>query len=199
MNIKQFIMTNVISKIKGSVKNWWVFFIVGILLIIGSIWIFRTPVESFINLAQIFSILILISGVFSIIFAFTNKDKIENWGLYLVGGILDVVVGFILLSYPGITLVVFSLFIGFWLMFRGFNTISTSLELKKEGVNDWGWILLLGVLITIFAFMSIVNPLIGASYLVFTLALAIFLLGIANIFLSIKLRKIKTTVKDITG
>ena len=199
MNTKQFIMTNVISKLKGTVKNWWVFLIVGVLLIIASIWIFRTPIESFINLALIFSVLILISGVFSIIFAFTNKDKIENWGLYLVGGILDVVVGFILLSYPGITLVVFSLFIGFWLMFRGFNTISTSLELKKEGVMNWGWILLFGVLITIFAFMSIVNPLIGASYLVFTLAFAIFLLGIANIFLSLQLRKVKSAVKDING
>ena len=192
-------MTNVISKLKGTVKNWWVFLIVGVLLIIASIWIFRTPIESFINLALIFSILILISGVFSIIFAFTNKDKIENWGLYLVGGILDVVVGFILLSYPGITLVVFSLFIGFWLMFRGFNTISTSLELKKEGVMNWGWILSFGVLITIFAFMSIVNPLIGASYLVFTLAFSIFLLGIANIFLSLQLRKVKSAVKDING
>jgi len=199
MNTKQFIMTNVISKLKGTVKNWWVFLIVGVLLIIASIWIFRTPIESFINLALIFSVLILISGVFSIIFAFTNKDKIENWGLYLVGGILDVVVGFILLSYPGITLVVFSLFIGFWLMFRGFNTISTSLELKKEGVMNWGWILLFGVLITIFAFMSIVNPLIGASYLVFTLAFSIFLLGIANIFLSLQLRKVKSAVKDING
>lgn len=190
-------MANVISKIKGTVKNWWVFLIVGILLIIGSVWIFRTPVESFIGLAQIFSIMILISGVFSIIFAFTNKEEINNWGLYLVGGILDVAVGFILLSYPGITLVVFSLFIGFWLMFRGFNTISTALELKKVGVGDWAWILFLGVLIIIFAFMSIVNPLIGASYLVFTLALAIFLLGVANIFLGLRLRKVKSTVDKI--
>jgi len=190
-------MANVISKIAGTVKNWWVFLLIGILLIIASIWIFRTPVESFINLAQIFSILILISGVFSIIFAFTNKEEMDNWGAYLVGGILDVIVGFILLSYPGITLVVFSLFIGFWLLFRGFNTISTSLELKKEGVKDYGWILLLGILVIIFALMSIVNPLIGASYLVFTLAFAIFLLGVANIFLSLRLRKLKTAVNKI--
>ena len=191
-------MANVISKIKGTVKHWWVFLIIGILLIIGSYWIFSTPVESFISLAQIFSILILISGFFTIIFAFTNKEEINNWGLYLVGGILDVVVGFILLSYPGITLVVFSLFIGFWLLFRGFNTISTSLELKKEGAANWGSILLLGILVIIFALMSIVNPLIGASYLVFTLAFAIFLLGTANIFLSLQLRKVKTAVNEIT-
>ena len=169
-------MTNVISKLKGSVKNWWVFLIVGILLIIGSIWIFRTPISSFINLAMIFSALILASGVFSIIFAFTNKEDIDNWGLYLVGGILDVLVGIILLSYPGITIVVLSLFIGFWLLFRGFNTISTALKLKKEGATDWGWILVFGILVTIFAFMSIVHPLIGASYLIFTLSFSILLL-----------------------
>jgi len=190
-------MTNVISKLKGSVKNWWVFLIVGILLIIGSIWIFRTPISSFINLAMIFSTLILVSGVFSIIFAFTNKEDIDNWGLYLVGGILDVLVGIILLSYPGITIVVLSLFIGFWLLFRGFNTISTALKLKKEGATDWGWILVFGILVTIFAFMSIVHPLIGASYLIFTLSFSILLLGVANIFLGLQLRKVKTTAENI--
>ena len=190
-------MTNVISKLKGSVKNWWVFLIVGILLIIGSIWIFRTPISSFINLAMIFSALILASGVFSIIFAFTNKEDIDNWGLYLVGGILDVLVGIILLSYPGITIVVLSLFIGFWLLFRGFNTISTTLKLKKEGATDWGWIWVFGILVTIFAFMSIVHPLIGASYLIFTLSFSILLLGVANIFLGLQLRKIKAAAEDI--
>ena len=192
-------MTNVISKIKGSVKNWWVFLIVGILLILGSIWIFRTPIGSFINLAMIFSAMILVYGVFSVLFAFTNKDDIDNWGLYLVGGIMDILVGLILLSYPGITIVVLSLFIGFWLLFRGFNTISTALKLKKEGANDWGWILLFGVLVTIFAFISIVNPLIGASYLIFTLSFSILLLGVANIFLSLQLRKLKTLAESIVN
>ena len=78
--------------------------------------------------------------------------------------------------------------------------ISAQMEFdKKEGVLNWGWILLFGVLIIIFAFMSIVNPLIGAGYLVFTLAFSIFLLGIANIFLALQLRKVKSAVKDITG
>ena len=39
-----------------------------------------------------------------------------------------------------------------------------------------GWILFFGILVTIFAFMAIVNPLIGASYLVYTLALALLFL-----------------------
>lgn len=190
-------MSNAISAIAGTVKNWWVFLIIGILLLIGSYYMFTTPVESFIGLAGLFSALILVSGLFRVFFALTNKDDIENFGLYLAGGVLDVIVGFILLKYPGMTLVLFSLFIGFWLLFRGFNIISISFQVKKQEDSNWFWILLLGIMVVIFAFMAIVNPLIGASYLVITLALAIMFAGIANLFLALRLRKVKSKVKDV--
>jgi len=190
-------MSNAISAITGTIKNWWVFLIIGILLLIGSYYMFSTPVESFIGLAGLFSALILVSGLFRIFFALTNKDDIENFGLYLAGGVLDVIVGFLLLKYPGITLVLFSLFIGFWLLFRGFNVISISFQVKKMEDSNWFWILLFGILVVIFAFMAIINPLIGASYLVITLALAIMFAGIANIFLALRLRKVKSTVQEV--
>ena len=190
-------MSNIISKVSGTVKNWWVFLIVGILLLISAYWMFTTPVESFIGLASLFSALIFVSGIFSVFFALTNKDDIDNFGLYLAGGVLDIIIGFILLKYPGLTIVLFSMFIGFWLLFRGFNMISVSFKIKSVGDGNWGWILLFGILIVIFAMMSIINPLIGASYLVYTLAFTLLLLGFANIALSLRLRKIKSAVRDV--
>ena len=190
-------MSNAISAITGTIKNWWVFLIIGILLLIGSYYMFSTPVESFVGLAGLFSALILVSGLFRIFFALTNKDDIENFGLYLAGGVLDVIVGFLLLKYPGITIVLFSLFIGFWLLFRGFNVISISFQVKKMEDSNWFWILLFGILVVIFGFMAIINPLIGASYVVITLALAIMFAGIANIFLAVRLRKVKSKVQDV--
>ena len=190
-------MSNAISAITGTIKNWWVFLIIGILLLIGSYYMFSTPVESFVGLAGLFSALILVSGLFRIFFALTNKDDIENFGLYLAGGVLDVIVGFLLLKYPGITIVLFSLFIGFWLLFRGFNVISISFQVKKLEDSNWFWILLFGILVVIFAFMAIIKPLIGASYLVITLALAIMFAGIANIFLALRLRKVKSKVQEV--
>ena len=190
-------MSNLISNVTGTVKNWWVFLIMGILLLISAYWMFTTPVESFIGLASLFSARIFVSGLFSVFFALTNKDDIDNFGLYLAGGILDVIIGFILLKYPGLTLVLFSMFIGFWLLFRGFNMISISFKIKSIGDGNWGWILLFGILIVIFAMMSIINPLIGASYLVFTLAFTLVLFGIGNIALALRLRKVKSKVKDL--
>jgi uncharacterized membrane protein HdeD (DUF308 family) len=183
-------MSNIISEAKGTAKNWWVFIIIGILFIIGSIWIFKTPKGSFVGLATFFSVLILISGIFSIIFAFTNK----NWGMSLIGGILNLFIGIILLSYPGMTLVLFSLFVSFWLMFSGFNTIGTAMDLKKDGADNWGWVLFFGILITIFAFMAVMDPILGAGYLVYTLAISLFLLGIANFSLAFELKKINHVV-----
>ncbi|MGI9533194.1 HdeD family acid-resistance protein [Lutimonas sp.] len=190
-------MSNLISAVTGTVKNWWVFLILGILLLISSYWMFTTPVESFIGLASLFSALIFVSGLFNVFFALTNKEDIENFGLYLAGGIFDVIIGFILLKYPGLTIVLFSMFIGFWLLFRGFNLISVAFNLKSIGASDWGWILLFGILVVIFAMMSIINPLIGASYLVYTLAFTLLLLGVANITLALRLRKIKSKASDL--
>jgi len=190
-------MSNLISKVSHTIKNWWVFLIIGVLLVLSSFWMFSTPVESFIGLASLFSALIFVSGLFSIIFALSNRDNIENFGLYLAGGILDVIIGFILLKYPGMTLVLFSLFIGFWLLFRGFNLISLSIRTKSSGNEGWGWILTFGILVVIFAMLSIINPLIGASYLVYTLAFTLLLFGVANIALGLKFRKVKVGAKKI--
>jgi len=45
--------------------------------------------------------------------------------------------------------------------------------------------------------MAIINPLIGATYLVFTLALALLFAGVANIMLSLRLKKVKSKVKEV--
>ena len=190
-------MSNLVSKVSGTIKNWWIFLILGVLLLMSAYWMFTTPVESFVGLASLFSALIFVSGLFSVFFAISNKDDIDNFGLYLAGGLLDVLIGFILLKYPGLTLVLFSMFIGFWLLFRGFNLVSVSFKIKKSGDGNWGWILFLGIMVVIFAMMSIVNPLIGASYLVYTLAFTLVLFGIANIALGLKLKNLKSDVQDL--
>ena len=195
---KFMMMNNLVSVAKGSVKNWWIFLLIGTLLLGGAIYMFSKPLESLIGLSGFFSFLILASGVLAIVFAIVNKDDIDNWGLHLAGGILDILIGFILLKYPQISVVLISLFVGFWLMFRGVNTVSTAFKLKKEGADNWIWILIMGIIISLFAFLSIVNPLIGASYLIYTLALSMLFLGLANIFIALKLENIKGGLKDFT-
>lgn len=189
-------MSNLISKVSGTVKNWWVLLIIGILLIIGAVWMFKAPAESFLSLVTFLSTLILISGILTVFFAFVNKDQIDNWGVFLAGGILDILIGFIFLKFPGVTIVLFAMFVGFWLLFKGANIISSSFDLKREGESNWWWVLIMGILTVVFAVMAIANPILGVGYVVYTLAFAFLLLGIANIFLSFQLKKVKSRVGD---
>jgi len=190
-------MSNIISKVSGTVKNWWVLFIIGVLLVLGAFWMFKTPIESFLGLIWFISTLILISGVLTVFFAFINKDQIDNWGMFLSGGILDIVIGLIFLNFPGVTIILFSIFVGFWLLFRGANVISASFDLKKDKVSNWVWVLFMGIFTVIFAVMAIANPILGVGYVIFTLAFAFLLLGFANIFISLQLRKLKGRVSDL--
>ena len=190
-------MENTISRVAHSVKNWWVLLIMGILMIIGAVWMFKTPIGSFAGIVLFFSILILISGVLSVFFAFSNKEDLDNWGLYLAGGILDVIVGFILLKHPAKAVVIFSVFIGLWLLFRGISSISSAYKLKKDGVENWGWVLIFGIFTTIFALMAVLyKPLLGGAYLAYMLAFGFLLLGIVYIFISLQLRKVKFRIVD---
>ena len=189
-------MANVISKTIKIVKNWWLLLLTGILLIIGSVWVFFTPLESYVNLAWIFSILVLANGISYVIFSISNHKELEGWGWYLAGGLFEIIIGIVLIYYPEISIIILPLVVGFWFMFRGAQIVAASLELKKYGFLDWGWIMLFGVALTIMAFFMILDPLFGFFNVVYLTSLALLTFGVANIWISLKLKKIKSKTID---
>jgi uncharacterized membrane protein HdeD (DUF308 family) len=189
-------MTNVISQAVSIVKNWWVFLLSGILLIVGSIYVFITPVESYVALAWLFSVLVLANGISYVYFSISNHKELEGWGWYLAGGIFEIILGVVLIYYPDLSIMMLPLFVGFWFMFRGAQIIAASLDLKKYGFLDWGWLMLFGIALTIMSFFMILDPLFGFFNVVWLTSLALLLLGVSNIMISLKLKKIKSKTID---
>ena len=85
-------METIFDEIQESVKNWWLSLILGIIFVGVGICLMFAPLDSYIALSIIFSITILISGIFEILFAVTNRH-VSSWGWYLVGGIIDILIG----------------------------------------------------------------------------------------------------------
>lgn len=189
-------MSNIISNSIKTIKYWWLFLVSGILLIAGSFYVFYAPEESYVSLAWIFSILVLVNGISNIFFSISNRKNLNGWGWYLTGGIFEILLGIILIYYPAISIVLLPVFIGFWLLFRGINVIGSSLDLKGLGILDWGWFLLLGVALTFIASTMILLPIIGHFTVLLLTGVGLFLLGVANIVLSIQLKKIKSYTLD---
>jgi uncharacterized membrane protein HdeD (DUF308 family) len=192
-------MNTLSDAISSSVKNWWWFIIKGLLLITAGAAIFARPLEGYVGLSILFSIVILGVGLTQIFFSIGNSDLLKGWGWTFASGIIDVIIGIYLLSFPIVTMATLPYIVGFWLMFRSFYLIGSSFDLKTLGVPGWGWLLAGGILLLILAFGILYYPAAGAVSIIAYSGSAFFVAGIFNIVLAIKFRTIKKDVKGFEG
>ncbi|NOX85157.1 MAG: hypothetical protein GXO86_04195 [Chlorobi bacterium] len=114
-----------------------------------------------------------------------------GWGWQFASGIIDVLIGSVLITYPELTMKILPFIVGFWLMFSGGIAIGVSFEIKSLGAKSWEWLFLLGILTIIFSFILIINPVFGGLTIVYMTSISfIFLPGI---FQTISFFQIKKT------
>lgn len=182
--------TTFLKSIRDTIKYWYVPLIIGILFLGIGIWVFVTPLKSYLGLSVLFSISFFVSGVFEIFFSISNRKTMDSWGWSLAMGILNLVIGVMLLSTPSISILTLPLYVGFVLLFRGLMAISLSYELKDYGIIDWGNLLAIGILSTIFAIILLWNPLLAGMTIVIWTALAFLTMGGFSIYFSFRLKKL---------
>src|SRR5476649_1728441 len=130
----------ILETIQSDIKNWWLFILKGLVFIGAGIYVFCSPLASYIGLSVLFSMVIIISGIGQIFFASVNSTM-KGWGWSLISGILDLIIGIYLFSYPLITMTTLPLFLGFWLLFRSFYLMGIAFELRSYGVSSWAGLL----------------------------------------------------------
>jgi uncharacterized membrane protein HdeD (DUF308 family) len=183
-------MKSFIEKNSFAIKYWWLSLVLGVLFIIFGIWLLMNPLTSYAALSILFSAFMLISGMFEIAFAISNKDSISSWGWYLAGGIIDLLIGLILIASPGLSMAVLPFILAFWLMFRGVSGIGNTLDLRNYGARNWGWYLFLAILAILCSIAILWVPAAGALSFVFITAYAFMVFGIFRIVVGFELKKI---------
>ena len=192
-------MTTFFQTITKSVKHWYIPLIIGIFLIAVGIYVFTVPLETYLTLSVLFSISFIIVGLLDIIFSIQNRQILEGWGWYLVGGLLSLAAGIILIIYPGISITILPFVVGFTLLFLSFLLMGFSFEMKNLGITNWGYSLVLSVLGVIFSFMLIVSPLVSGISLVTITGTSLIFIGASSIALSIDLRKVKKMPEKLSS
>lgn len=188
---------NVLSEIKDTIKYWWIYMLVGFLFILGSIYIFSNPAESYLSLSLFFAFMILIDGIGSVILSISSRKVMEGWGWQLASGLLSTIIGISLLVHPELSLAILPLFVGFWVLLKGSFVIGVSFDLKKVGTEGWVWTLFLGIMIILFGLAMVMNPVYGASMVLSFTALGFLFIGLAILFISLKLRKVKKGIEKL--
>ncbi|ACN82598.1 DUF308 domain-containing protein [Brachyspira hyodysenteriae] len=156
----------------------WLIF--GILLIISGIATLFNPIETVLMLAYIIGFLTIFSGISAIFYYFSLIDK-SGSTLILLDGIISTICGIIIISNLQISGAFVPYMAAFFVIVRGVVAISSSIELKKFGYNQWGLSMLSGILTLIAGIILTFNPILGAVYVSVVLGLALILYGIITL------------------
>lgn len=182
---------HILKTIKNTLKFWYLPLFIGLIFIGVGIYTFTSPLESYLALSVLFSISFLVSGILEIVFSISNRKEMDNWGWTLIFGLITLLMGFLLIIHPGISIATLPLYIGFLVLFRSISAISYAVDLKNYGVADWGNLMIIGVLGVLFSFILIWNPVFAGRTIVFWTGIALLSSGAFGIYLSLKLKKLK--------
>jgi uncharacterized membrane protein HdeD (DUF308 family) len=169
-----------------TTTSWWMYLLKGILLIILGIWMLKMPRESFSAMLLVIGLIVAIGGLLETFHALYYRKVLMEWGWSFSAGILDLLIGILLIANPEAILILITLFISFWLIMRGVLAIWEAMELRKGGSRYWGWILFLGILILLLAVLLIWHPQVIGLTIIFWIAISFISLGLFRILLAFR-------------
>jgi uncharacterized membrane protein HdeD (DUF308 family) len=168
--------------IKDHIKHWWVFLLRGLLFILLGCYMLSAPARSYVALSLFFGIVVLVAGGIELLHAFTNRSAEGKWWR-IVAGLIDIVLGVILVSHLVISMSMLPFVLAAWFLIRGVSLFSFSASTRHPG-----WLIAAGVLTILFALLLIFNPVLGAMTIVTWTAVAFMVTGIFNGLLAFRLK-----------
>ena len=180
---------NLTAKASRVIRHWWLMLIAGILCVVAGICVFAFPIESYVTLSILFGVLMLLTGVAQLIIASTSGNYLMMKGYFIVGGVLDVILGIFLCLYPGVSLVVLPIMMGLWLMYHSFIIISFGGDMDTFRLSGSGMMIILGILLLMLSIFVLVDPFSVGIVTVLTVAgVGLLMLGLMFCAISVKLK-----------
>ena len=192
---------NLTARASRIIKKWWLLLIAGILCIVAGICVFAYPIESYVTLAVLFGILMLLTGAAQLIISSTSGNYLMMKGYFIVGGVLDVILGIFLCVYPGVSLFVLPILMGLWMMYHSFIIISFGADMDTFRLSGGGMYTVFGILLLILSIFVLVDPFsVGVATVLFVAGVGLILLGLLFCSISVKLRDLhKCMASDSVG
>ena len=149
--------------------------VAGIVMAILGVVILFNPFETMLALAFYIGFGFAAAGCFYMLSAIGIKS-----GWYLLVGLLDLVVGIILMANLGITAASLPIILALWSLTVGVVQLFGTGELKRIGL-PWGWSALMGVVSIGFGVLILAFPLLGAITISMVVGFYVLLFGILQL------------------
>jgi len=180
---------------KKSSKIWLA--IAGVALIVLGVLCICNPVESLFASAWLLGCLILVSGIFMLVFTIRTQLFLPNSGTRMLSALLQIFLGLFFLFHNTALTVSLPFVFAFWVMIEGVTLIIESFDFKKFMFTYWWCILLLGVVITVLGFFGLRNPEAAGVTLTTLIGIGLILVGVAYIVALCGINKFERNIKGI--
>ena len=167
-----------------------------LLILLGVVCIFN-PGAGFASAAWLMGLLILCSGISSLIFGLRAQAFLPNAGSTTLLALFQIVVGLMLATNILASQVALIAVFAMWVMFEGISLAVLSIDYKKGGYDRWWLMTLLGVCSILLGFLALRKPESAGAFLGILLGLGILANGIVRIIAFFALRRISNTLRDL--
>ncbi|MBE5034229.1 HdeD family acid-resistance protein [Gallalistipes aquisgranensis] len=179
------------EKSKEAVRYWWLMLLLGIALFIVGIVIFAYPAASYLGMSVLFGFVILFSGIFEIVLSVSNNHLVTGRGWLLAAGIIEAVLGLLLIFNVALSAAALPVFLGFWLLFRSFTLIGLGGDMNSMQVPGSVWTIVTGVLLLLCSLAILFQPVVfGAQAVVIWVGLSFLMAGISAAVFAFQLKNV---------
>lgn len=166
----------------------WIELVEGIILILLGIFTFIYPDSLITGLVIIYGIVAVITGIVDIV-VYVKIERHTGFGpiLSLVTGILSVMAGIMLLTYPGAGTWIVAFLFPLWFITHCISRLShLNLTRRLSGNFAYWFSLIVNILGLVLGFMMIVSPWLSLMSAAYTAGIYLILLGIESVIMSIR-------------
>jgi uncharacterized membrane protein HdeD (DUF308 family) len=167
-------------------QNWWAVALRGAFAIVFALIAFFSPGATILSLVLFFSAYMLVDGVFGIVSGIRAASNNQRWGLLVLEGILNILVGIVAFVMPGLTVLFFVTLMAVWSLITGILMIVAAFKLNPDFGR--GWLIFSGIVSVLFGIALLIAPLIGAVVLTWWLGAYALVFGIGLLVLAFKLK-----------
>ena len=171
-------------------KNWWWLTVNGIAAIVFGLITLFYPEMTLLLMLVYFGLLALFLGAFFIMGGLLNRRETNLWDFWVFEGILNGVIGLILLFYTQVSVAIFMILLAVWAFLIAAIQIISVIRLWDHIPHKWTYIVN-GVLAFIFGGVIILDPFESALAITRLVGIYAILLGTFSIIISFRMKEIR--------
>ncbi len=161
----------------------WTELIVGVVCILIGVYTFTRPQQALNGFAVAYGILAIIMGIADIAF-YINMERHTGFGpvIEIISGILNIFIGFFLIVYSHISVLIASIFFAVWIIAHSIGRlINVGIVKFYEGKTGYYTALIINIIGLVLGLLMLFSPFASVVSIAFIIALYLIAFGIGNL------------------